>query len=58
MDMESIFDGDQMAGECGGMGEEVRGLRSTNRKLQNSYGDIKYNIGNGIENLHITYEHE
>ena len=58
MDMESIFDGDQMAGEGGGMGEEVRGLRSTNRKLQNSYGDIKYNIGNGIENLHITYEHE
>ena len=25
------FDGCQMGGECGGMGEEVRGLRSTNR---------------------------
>ena len=24
-------DGCQMGGECGGMGEEVRGLRSTNR---------------------------
>ena len=25
------FDGCQMGGECGGMGEEVRGLSSTNR---------------------------
>ena len=25
------FDGCQMAGGCGGRGEEVRGLRSTNR---------------------------
>ena len=25
------FDGCQMGGGCGGMGEEVRGLRSTNR---------------------------
>ena len=25
------FDGCQMRGRCGGMGEEVRGLRSTNR---------------------------
>ena len=24
-------DGYQMGGDCGGMGEEVRGLRSTNR---------------------------
>ena len=44
MDTESIFDGDQMAGECGGMGEEVRGLRSTNRKLQNSHGGVKYSV--------------
>ena len=28
------------------MGEEVRGLRSTNRKLQNSHGDVS--IGNGV----------
>ena len=26
------------------MGEEVRGLRSTNRSLQNSHGDEKYII--------------
>ena len=30
MDTE-YFDGCQMGGECEGMGEEVRGLRSTNR---------------------------
>ena len=27
---------------CGGMGEEVRGLRSINKKLQNSHGDVQY----------------
>ena len=60
MDMESIFDGDQMAGECGGMGEEVRGLRSTNRKLQNNHGNIKYSIGNGVakELICMTHGHE
>ena len=31
-----------------GMGEEVRGFRSTNRQLQNSHGDVKYSIGNGV----------
>ena len=30
-----------------GMGEEVRGFRSTNRWSQNSHGDVKYSIGNG-----------
>ena len=34
------FDGCQMGGGCGGVGEEVRGLRSTNRWLQNSHGDV------------------
>ena len=34
--------------ECRRMGEEVRGLRSTNRWLQNSHGDVKYSIGNGV----------
>ena len=34
--------------ECGRMGEEVRGLRNTNRWLQNSHGDVKYSIGNGV----------
>ena len=33
---------------CGRMGEEMRGLRSTNRQLQNSHGDLKYSIGNGV----------
>ena len=47
------FDGCQMGGACGGMGEEVRELRSTNRQLQNSHGDIKYSIGNGV-----AYGHE
>ena len=42
------------------MGEEVRGLRSTNRKLQNSHGDVKYSIGNAIakELIHMTHGHE
>ena len=30
------------------MGEEVRGLRSTNRQLWNSHGDVKYSVGNGV----------
>ena len=45
---------------CGGMGEEVRGLRSTNRQLQNSHGDVKYSTGNGIakEVIRLTHGHE
>ena len=30
------------------MGEEVRGLRSANRLLQNSHGVAKYSIRNGV----------
>ena len=30
------------------MAEEVRGLRRTNRQLQNSHGDVKYSTGNGV----------
>ena len=30
------------------LGEEARGLRSTNRWLQNSHGDVKYSTGNGV----------
>ena len=41
------FDGCQMGGGHGGMGEEVRGLRTTNRQLQNSLGGVKYSKGNG-----------
>ena len=44
---------------CGGMGEEVRGLRNTN-KSQNSHGDVKYRIGNGVakELICLTHRHE
>ena len=30
------------------MGEEVRGLRSSNRQLQYSHGYVKYSIGKGV----------
>ena len=42
------------------MGEEVKGLRSTNRQLQNSHKDVKYGIGNGVakEVIHMTHGHE
>ena len=42
------------------MGEEVSGLTSTNRQLQNSHGDVQYSIGNGVakEPLHMTHGHE
>ena len=37
-----------MGGQCSGMNEEVRELRSTNRQLQSSHGDVKCSIGNGV----------
>ena len=42
------------------MGEEARGLRSTNRWLPNSHGDVQYSIGNGVakELVRMTYGHE
>ena len=42
------------------MGDEVRGLRSTNRYLQSSHGDVKYSIGNEVakELIHMTQGHE
>ena len=54
------FDGCQLGGESEGMDEEMRGLRSTNRQLQNSHGDVKYSIGNGVakEIICMTHEHE
>ena len=44
----------------GGLGEEVRGLRSSNRWLQNSHEDINYSIGNGVatELICMTHGHE
>ena len=42
-----------------GTGEEIRVLRSTNRQLQNSHGDVKYGTGNGVARLrHMTHGHE
>ena len=42
------------------MGEEVRGLRSTSKHLQNIHGDVKYNTGNGVakELIHMTHGQE
>ena len=41
------------------MGEEVRGLRSTNWSLQNSHGDVNYSIesGGAKEFIHFTHGH-
>ena len=49
-----------MGGGYGGMVEEVRGLRSTNRQLQNSHGDVKYSVGNRVakELIHKSHGHE
>ena len=54
------FDDCQMGGRCAGMGEEVTGLTSTNRQLQNSHGDVQYSIGNGVaeELICMTHGHE
>ena len=54
------FDGCQMRVRYGEMVEEVRGLRSTNRWLQNNHGDVKYSIGNGVakELICMTHGHE
>ena len=42
------------------MGEEMRGLRSTNRLLQNNHGNVRYSIGNAVakELIRMTYGHE
>ena len=54
------FDGCQMEWGCVGTGGEVRGLRSTNRLLQNGHGDVKYGMGNGVaeELTCMTHGHE
>ena len=48
------FDGCQMGGGVLRLGEEVRGL--TNRQLQNSYGDVKYEVGNGVAKVPIRHD--
>ena len=54
------FDGYQMGGGLGGMGKDVRGLRSINWQSQNNHGDVNYNIGNGAakELTHMTHGRE
>ena len=54
------FDVCQMGRGSRGMGEEVRGLRSTNRQLQNSHGDVNYGIGNreAKELIFMPHGHE
>ena len=39
---------------------KVRGLRGTNRQSQNSHGDVKHSIGNGVakELIGMTHGHE
>ena len=39
------------------MDEDMRGLKSTNRWLQNSHGDVKYSIGNGVNKVRICMTH-
>lgn len=36
-------------GQGGGLGERVKGLRSTDWQLQNSHRDIKYRTGNIVK---------
>ena len=33
--------------------KKVKGLRSTEWQLQNSHGDVKYSIGNRVDNIVI-----
>ena len=43
-----------------GFGEstkKVKGLRNTKWWLQNSHGDVKYSIGNGVAKEHICMTH-
>ena len=47
------FDRCQVGGGWG-RDEKVKGIRSTNWQLQNSHGDVKYGIGNTVNNIAIT----
>ena len=48
------FDGCQMGVGFGGWVKNVNGLRSTNWLLQNSHGNVKYSIGNIVNNIIIN----
>ena len=60
MDMESIVMVDKWEAGVGEWMKRWGGFRTTNRQLQNSHGDIKYSIGNGVarELTHMTHGHE
>ena len=47
------FDGGQIRRWLGGWAKKVKGLRSTNSLLQNSHEDVKYSIGNLVNNIPI-----
>ena len=47
------FDGCQMGRKLGGWLKRVKGMGSTNWLLQNSHGDVKYSIGNIVNNILI-----
>ena len=48
------FDSCRMRGGMGKWVEKVKRVRSTNWLLQNSHRDIKYSIGNIVNNIVIT----
>ena len=48
MDTESVFMVARWEGAVEGMCEGMRGSLSTNWKLQNSHGDERYSIENGV----------
>ena len=43
-----------MGGGLGGWVKKVEELRSTNWWLQNSHGDVKYSIGDIVDNILTT----
>ena len=47
-------DGCQMGAGLGDWVKKVTGLRSTNWQLQNSHGDMKFSIGNILNNIVIS----
>ena len=46
-------DGCQRAGALGDWVKKVKGLRSTDWQLQNTHRDVKYSIGNIVNNIII-----
>ena len=48
------IDGCQKRGGLGHWVKMVKVLASTDRYLQNSQGDIRYNIGNTVKNIVLT----